>query len=88
MWRFFDFFVTIRTVVYPLVKPYIHANLLTKNPDSHEEAVLQNSIRLKIHTVPSHIHKTQLLSDFANQLDKHRNDLTKILGLLYLYLLS
>ena len=82
MWRFFDFLVTIRTIVYPLVKPYIHTNLLTRTPDTEEEARLQHSICMKIHAVPSHIHKTQLLGDFANELDKHRKDLTKILGML------
>lgn len=80
MWKFFDFVVTVRTVVYPLIKPYIRATLLSRQVDTDEEAILQHTIRMKLNSVPCHIHKTQLLADFANELDKHRKDLTKSLG--------
>lgn len=80
MWKFFEFLVTVRTVLYPLVKPYIHCLLLSKNTDTEEEVILQLSIRRKVNGVPAHIHKTQLLADFAKELDKYRKDLTRSLG--------
>lgn len=78
-WQFFTFLVTKRTTVYPLVKPFIVTSLLNQNTDTEFEANEQRTIRVKLASVPTHIHKTQLLGDFANELDRLRKDLTSSL---------
>lgn len=80
MWKFFEFIVSVRTVIYPLVKPFLHSVLVNKNTDTEEEAIVQYSLRYKMHGTPAHQHKTQLLEDMADELDKHRADLIRTLG--------
>lgn len=81
VWHFFEFLVSVRTVIYPLMQPFLCSVLLHKNTDTEQEMNVQISIRHKVHSTPVHLHKTQLLGDFADELDKHRKDLTRSLGL-------
>ncbi|XP_067932003.1 protein unc-80 homolog isoform X2 [Watersipora subatra] len=80
MWQFFDFTVSVRTIVYPLIKPYLQGVLLAKTPDTEEEALLLHSIRDKIYSAPTHLNKTHLLASFADELSKLRVHLSQTLG--------
>lgn len=79
-WEFFNFMVTVRTMLYPLIRSFVVTTMLTKNTDTEEETILQCMIRHRICSIPSHIHKTQLLEDFATELDRLRKELTRSLG--------
>lgn len=78
-WKFFDFLVKVRTIVYPLVKSYVVTSLLSVQVDSELETAYQSTVRQHVHSIPSHIHKTHLLEEFARELDTLRKDLAQTL---------
>ena len=82
-WKFFEFVVSVRTIVYPLIKPLLMGVLLAKSTDTEEEAIVQYTISHKINSTPGHLHKTQLLSNIADELDLYRKELTQTLGEFY-----
>lgn len=67
----------MRTILYPLIKPYVVTSLLAQPVDVERDAMYQSTLRQHIHSVPSHIHKTLLLEDLARELDLLRKDLAK-----------
>ncbi|KAF6038923.1 unc-80 [Bugula neritina] len=78
--KFFNFLVTVRTVLYPLIKPYIHSKLLHKVMTTEDEDIALHNISCSIKALPSYIHKTQLLAEFAKELDMHRKTHISSLG--------